>query len=107
MPGYARPTTVVSATEIVFTPSGTLSSTNVAAALAELDGDVVAIDSSISSAISSKAEVIANGTAIQNNQSILNDITFPENKNAVSAGPITINTGVTVTIPVGAEWSIV
>lgn len=107
MPGYARPTTVVSATEILFTPTGTLSSTNVAAALAELDADVTSTNSSISSAVSSKADVVANGTAIQNNTSITTDYTFPANRNAVSAGPITINTGVTVTISSGSEWSIV
>jgi hypothetical protein len=28
-------------------------------------------------------------------------------KNAISAGPITINSGVTVTIPSGQSWSIV
>jgi hypothetical protein len=107
MPGYARPTTVVSATEILFTPTGTLSATNVAAALQELDGDVVATNASVSSSVASKAEVVANGTAIQNNQSITSNYTFPENRNAVSAGPITINAGVTVTISTGAEWSIV
>jgi archaellum component FlaF (FlaF/FlaG flagellin family) len=107
MPGYARPTTVVSATEILFTPTGSLSSTNVASALAELDSDVTATNSSVSSAVASKADVVANGTAIQNNTSITSDYTFPANRNAVSSGPITINTGVTVTISSGSEWSIV
>lgn len=107
MPGYARPTTILSATEIIFTPTGTLSSTNVAAALAELDTDIVTTNSSIFSAVSSKADVVANGAAIQNNTSITSDYTFPANKNAVSAGPITINTNVTVTINSGSEWSIV
>jgi hypothetical protein len=103
MPGYARPTTVVMAQEMIFTPSGSLSSTTVAAALQELDGDVT----SVSSSVSGKADIIANGTAVQNNQTITADYTFPTSKNAVSAGPITINTGVTVTIPTGSEWSIV
>jgi hypothetical protein len=110
MPGYARPTSTVFAQEIVVTPSGTLSSTNLAAVLAEIDGDVVSTNSSISnlsSSLSAKADVVANGTAVQNNQTISSDYTFPINKNAVSAGPITINTGVTVTIATGSEWSIV
>ena len=107
MPGYARPTTTVLATEILFTPTGTLSSTNVAAALQELDGDVTAVNSSVSSSVALKADVVANGTAIQNNTSITSNYTFPSNRNAVSAGPITINTGVTVTISNGSEWSIV
>jgi hypothetical protein len=33
--------------------------------------------------------------------------TITTNKNAMTAGPITINTGVTVTIPTGSTWSIV
>jgi hypothetical protein len=107
MPGYARPTSIVFAQEIIITPSGTLSSTNLAEALQELDSDVVATNASISSSVASKADVVANGTAVQNNQIISSNYTFPANKNAVSAGPITINTGIIVTIETGSEWSIV
>lgn len=110
MPGYARPTTVVLAQEMIFTPSGSLSSTNVAAALAELDGDVSSTNSSvasISSSLTLKADLVANGTIVQNSQSISSSFTFPSNKNGVSSGPITIADGVIVTIPDGSAWSIV
>ena len=43
----------------------------------------------------------------ENDQTITTDYTLTANKNAVTAGPITIATGVTVTIPSGATWTIV
>lgn len=42
-----------------------------------------------------------------NSQTIAENITVPGNVNALSAGPITINNGYTVTISDGATWSIV
>jgi hypothetical protein len=43
----------------------------------------------------------------ENGQTVTTNYTLTANKNAVSAGPITVNNGVTVTIPSGASWSIV
>jgi hypothetical protein len=43
----------------------------------------------------------------ENGQTVTTNYTLTANKNAVSAGPITIDSGVTVTIPSGASWSIV
>lgn len=43
----------------------------------------------------------------ENDQVITGDYTLSNGKNAITAGPITINTGITVTIPTGATWSIV
>ena len=42
-----------------------------------------------------------------NGQSITADYTIPSGYNGVSAGPITIADGVTVTVSSGSEWSIV
>lgn len=44
---------------------------------------------------------------VENDQVVTTDYTLSAGKNASSAGPITINTGVTVTIPTGATWVIV
>lgn len=44
---------------------------------------------------------------VENDQAVTTDYTLTTNKNAMSAGPITINAGVTVTIPSGATWTIV
>lgn len=43
----------------------------------------------------------------ENDQAVTVDYTLSAGKNAVTAGPITINSGVTVTIPTGATWTIV
>jgi len=44
---------------------------------------------------------------VENDQSVTADYTLTAGKNAMTAGPITINSGVTVTVPTGATWSIV
>ena len=43
----------------------------------------------------------------ENDQVVTTDYTISTNRNAMTAGPITINSGVTITIPTGSEWSIV
>ena len=43
----------------------------------------------------------------ENDQVITTDYTITSNKNAMSAGEVTINNGVTVTIPTGSSWTIV
>ena len=41
---------------------------------------------------------------VENDQTVTTNYTLTANKNASSVGPITINTGVTVTVPSGAHW---
>jgi hypothetical protein len=43
----------------------------------------------------------------ENDQNVTADYTIPATKNAMSAGPITIDTGVLVTVSTGAVWTIV
>ena len=43
----------------------------------------------------------------QNSNTIANDYTVPASSNAITAGPITVNTGITVTVDTGAVWTIV
>jgi hypothetical protein len=42
-----------------------------------------------------------------NSQVVTEDYTVPAANNAISAGPITVNAGVTVTVSAGSAWSIV
>ena len=42
----------------------------------------------------------------ENDQTVTTNYTITSGKNAMSAGPITLDPGVTVTIPSGSEWSI-
>ena len=44
---------------------------------------------------------------LENGNTVTTNYTLTTNKNAVSAGPVTVNSGVTVTVPSGASWVIV
>lgn len=48
-----------------------------------------------------------NQVFFENDQTVTNDYTITSGKNAMSAGAITIDTGVTVTVPDGSNWVIV
>ena len=43
----------------------------------------------------------------ENDQTVTQDYTITSGKNAMSAGPITVNSGITVTVPTGSTWTIV
>jgi hypothetical protein len=43
----------------------------------------------------------------ENDQTVTTSYTLTSNKNAVTAGPVSVNTGVTVTIPTGGVWTVV
>lgn len=44
---------------------------------------------------------------VENDQTVSSNYTITSGKNAMSAGPVTINTGITVTVPTGSVWTIV
>lgn len=50
--------------------------------------------------------VISGGFLIENSQTVAANYTITAGKSAMSSGPMTINTGVTVTIPLGSRWVI-
>lgn len=43
----------------------------------------------------------------ENDATVTTDYAITASRNAVTAGPLTINSGVTVTVPVGSAWTIV
>ena len=45
--------------------------------------------------------------ALEHDNTITTDYTIGTGKNVINAGPMTINSGVTVTVPTGSSWSIV
>jgi hypothetical protein len=57
--------------------------------------------------ITDGASNAADGCIQLNNQTISNNYTFTAGQNGVSAGPITISAGVTVTVTSGCGWAIV
>jgi filamentous hemagglutinin len=48
-----------------------------------------------------------NGIFYENDQTITANYTITSGKNAMTTGPVTINTGVTVTVPSGSRWVII
>ena len=85
----------VSAVDVPFTGDARISSTNVQAAITEVSSEVGAIG--------------GGGDRIfyENGTTVTADYTTTVGKNAMSAGPITINDGVTVTVSTGGTWVIV
>jgi len=61
-------------------------------------------DGSSLTGISASAE---DGIFWENDQAVTSNYTITNNKNAMSAGPITINSGVTVTVGDGEAWTVV
>jgi hypothetical protein len=49
----------------------------------------------------------ANEVFFENDQTVTNDYTIPGTKNAGTFGPITVDSGVTVTVSTGAVWTII
>tara|TARA_Y100000004_G_scaffold61825_1_gene69184 strand:- start:191 stop:499 length:309 start_codon:yes stop_codon:yes gene_type:complete len=56
--------------------------------------------------ISGGGGTVADDVIYENSQTISNDYTITTNKNAMSAGPISISSSATVTVPSGSTWHI-
>jgi hypothetical protein len=48
-----------------------------------------------------------NAVFFENDKTVTSNYTITTNRNAMTAGPITINNGVTVTVPSGSVWSVI
>ena len=53
------------------------------------------------------AQFAASNGVYLNSNTVATSLTFPTNYNGMSAGNVTLNTGVTVTVPTGARWVVV
>ena len=51
--------------------------------------------------------VIGGKGLIENSATITEDVTITTGNNAISAGPVTISSGITVSVPSGSTWTIV
>ncbi len=76
------------------------------------DGNAIIYDLATESWIPGKASAGALGGGddevfYENDTVITTDYTLTEGKNAVTAGPVTLNDGVTVTVPEGSVWTVV
>ena len=57
--------------------------------------------------ITSADPTVANGCIYENSQTITSNYSITSGKNAMSAGPITIDSGATVTVTSGSTWTVV
>jgi len=142
----ADPTDAHAASAVGVTPAGDLAATDVQAALEELDDEKVPRTATTGSAVvPSGTEAQRDGTPAagylrfnsdtgsfegydgtdwgsigggasggggnaafyENDTNVTVDYTITSGKNAMSAGPITIDDGITVTVPSGSVWTIV
>lgn len=75
------------------------------------DGKVLSLVASSGMEYNTTVELRAlapvSGIFYENNQVIASNYTLAVGKNAMTAGPITINDGVTITISDGSSWTIV
>jgi hypothetical protein len=77
------------------------------AGYARFNSDLTQFEVANGTSWDSFAAVQAGGAIIENTTTINSDYTLSTTKNSGSFGPITIASGVTVTIPDGAIWTIV
>ena len=85
--------------------TGTVADARISALTAsKLTGALPAIDGSSLTGVSSQK---ADGCVTENSQTISNNYTMTTNKSGLSAGDITVASGVTVTIPSGSRYVIV
>jgi len=134
MPGYARPVEYF-AQNVSFIPTSTISATNVQSAIVEVDEDIIYSSSAPENPSEGNLWVdsetfetyVFNGSEwvliggsgggatgggtdkvfYENDKTITTDYSITEEKNALSAGPITIDDEATVTIPDSSVWVIV
>ena len=73
-----------------------------ALAASKLTGALPAIDGSALTGLASGA--VANDTMYENATTLSSNYTLTTGRNAISVGPITVNSGVTLTVPSGQRW---
>jgi hypothetical protein len=53
------------------------------------------------------SELVASNGIVVNSQTVSADYTIPAGSNAMSAGPVTVNSGITVTVSSGSVWTVI
>jgi len=53
------------------------------------------------------SELVASNGIFVNSQTVATDYTVPSGSNAMSAGPVTVNSGITVTVSSGSVWTVI
>jgi hypothetical protein len=98
---------------VVYIRGGTSSSFTTGVEIAAESSALVAWDASLSDYIkvaggsSGATGAGGNQIFIQNDQAVTASYSIPSGKNAGTFGPVSIDSGVTVTVPTGSVWSII
>lgn len=53
------------------------------------------------------SELVASNGIVVNSQTVSADYTIPSGSNALSSGPVTVNSGITVTVSSGSVWTVI
>ena len=53
------------------------------------------------------SELVASNGIVVNSQTVSADYTIPAGSNAMSSGPVTVNSGITVTVSSGSVWTVI
>ena len=96
----------------VLTPSSSIKNlSDVYSSMTPTDGQVLTYDTTNGWEAETAAAGATGGGTDQifweNGQTVTTNYTITNGKNAMSAGPITINSGVTVTVGAGEVWTVV
>jgi hypothetical protein len=99
----------------VFTPDGAVSLRYDNATKLETSASGVTVTGTLAatavtgdgSGLTNLPAAAASGVFYENDTNVSSNYTITSNKNAMSAGPITIDSGVTVTVPSGSAWTVV
>lgn len=77
----------------------------------DIDGGTATGNNSVTGVVSNTLSAAVGGGTDQifvlNGTTVTTSYTLPTNQNAMSAGPITVNSGAVVTVPSGVIWTVV
>lgn len=95
-----------------YLPASSYTASDILNKLKTVDGAGSGLDADTVDGLSSRelGSVLGGGTDkvfVLNDQVVTTSYTIPAGKNAMTTGTVTINTGVSVTIPTGARWVII
>jgi hypothetical protein len=96
-------------TASAFTGGDTVQLRITAGEMNDIETNLGSLNTSVSTINSTIAALnpVAGGAVYENAQTITSNYTMSSGKNGMSAGPITVNTGVTVIIPTDSTWVII
>jgi len=106
---YTSSGTTLARTTVLANSSGTTSPINFAANTKDVFGTYAASKSVHKDALNTAYadQLAASNGIVINNKTIATSYSIPSGYSAMSTGPITINSGISVTVPSGSRWVVI